>query len=68
MTKLEYKLVPTLGKSLSVLERALNKLAAEGWSIVGTFPTDNSSVLILQKVTVTTNDNFYDTLAKLKEA
>jgi hypothetical protein len=48
---IEFKLVPTSGKSVPTLEKQLNKYASDGWEVAGCFPleTGSGSVLILQR-------------------
>lgn len=65
---IEIKLVPTANKSVPTLEKALNKLSADGWYFVGTIPVDVGSVVAMQRIVARKPDtNFYNTLNQLKE-
>ena len=63
----EIKLVPTVSKSIPTLERTLNKLTADGWTVITSFPLDSGAVLVLQRVTFHQNLSFFTGLNKLKD-
>ena len=65
----EIKLVPTASKSIPTIERTLNKLTADGWTVITSFPLDTGSgaVLVLQRVTFHQNLSFFTGLNKLKD-